>query len=73
MSKQFCERIHGCATPVRPICEEIGYHLGQRLNATTQAAVSAIGALLRRFEQLEEVEANLDRSVELAEGSLQTG
>ena len=59
---------------LRAICEEIGYHLGQRLNATGQEPSARLAAVLRRFEEQEEVEApSIVPSLELADESLPVG
>ena len=59
---------------LRAICEEIGYHLGQRLKATAEGPSARLAAVLRRFEDLEQVEApSIVPSLDAAEESLQTG
>jgi len=58
---------------LRAICEEIGYHLGQRLNATAEEPSARLAAVLRRFEDLEQVEApSIVPSLDVVEESLQT-
>ena len=58
---------------LRAFCAEIGYQLGQRLNATAEEPSARLTALLRRFEDLEQVEApSIVPSFELADESLQT-
>ena len=59
---------------LRAICEEIGYQLGQRLSATAQEPSARLTAVLRRFEELEEIEApSIVPTLELADEALQTG
>lgn len=59
---------------LRAICEEIGYHLGQRLNATAEEPSARLAAVLRRFEDLEEVDApSIVPTLELADQRLQVG
>jgi hypothetical protein len=58
---------------LRAICEEIGYRLGQQLDATAQEPSASLRAVLRRFEDFEQVEApSIVPSLEADDGSLQT-
>ena len=66
--------INASSRHLRAICDEIGCRLGQWLNRTTQEPSAQLAALLRRFEQLEQIEApSIVPSLEAADESLQTG
>ena len=67
-------KISASSRHMRAICEEIGYQLGQWLSATAQEPSARLTAVLRRFEELEEIEApSIVPTLELADEALQTG
>ena len=58
---------------LRAICDEIGDRLRQWLDGTAQEPSARLAAVLRRFEELEQIEApSIVPSLEVADESLQT-
>jgi hypothetical protein len=66
--------INASSRHLRAICDEVGWRLGQWLNRTAQEPSAQLTAVLRRFEQLEQIEApSIVPSLEAADESLRIG